>query len=52
MQLKDGLVVWSINCVDYLNSAIENSDNSLGVDNTALKNYGDGHRTYSYKLGL
>ena len=38
LQLKYGRVVWSTNCVDYLNSAIENVDNSLGVDNTALNN--------------
>ena len=27
LQLKDGRVVWSTNCVDYLKSAIENVDN-------------------------
>ena len=32
VQLNDGQVAWSTNCVDYLNSAIENVDNSLGVD--------------------
>ena len=42
VQLKDGRVVWSTNCVDYLKSAIENVDNPLGVDKTALDNYGDG----------
>ena len=47
-QLKDGLVVWSTNCVDYLKSAIENVDDSLRVDKTALKNYGDWHKPYSY----
>ena len=36
----------STSCVDYLKSAIENVDNSLGVDNMALKNDGDGHRPY------
>ena len=46
VHLKDGKVVWSTNCVDYLKSAIENVDNSLGVDKTALKNDGDGHRPY------
>ena len=50
VQLKDGRVVWSTNCVDYLKSAIENVDNSLGVDKTALKNYGDGHRPYSSRF--
>ena len=44
VQLKDGRVVWSTNCVDYLKSAIDNVDNSLGVDKTALNNYGYGHR--------
>ena len=47
VHLKDGQVVWSTNCVDYLNSAIENVDNSLGVDKAALKNYGYGNRPYS-----
>ena len=46
LQLKDGRVVWSTNCVDYLKSAIENVDNPLGVDNTSINNYGDGHRPY------
>ena len=46
LQLKDVRVVWSTNCVDYLKSAIENVDNSLGVDNAALKNYGDWNRPY------
>ena len=27
LQLKDGRVVWSTNCVDYLNRSIENVDN-------------------------
>ena len=44
VQLEDGRVVWSTNCVDYLNSAIENVDNSLGVDKMVLNNYGDGNR--------
>ena len=47
VQLKYGQVLWSTNCVDYSNSAIENVDNSLGVDKMALKNDGDGHRPYS-----
>ena len=47
VQLKDGRFVLYINCVDYLKSAIENFDNSIGVDKTALKNYGDGNRLYS-----
>ena len=47
VHFKDGRVVWSTNYVDYLKSAIENIDNSLGVDKTDLKNYGDGHRQYS-----
>ena len=52
LQLKDGQVVWSTNCVDYLKSAIVNIDNSLGVDKTALKNYGDGHMPYSSSFRL
>ena len=28
-QLKDGRVVWSTNCFDYLKSTIENVENSL-----------------------
>ena len=47
VQLKYGRVVWSSNCVDYLNIPIENVDNSLGVDKTALENYGDRHIPYS-----
>ena len=26
VQLKDGQFIWSINCVDYLKSAIDNAD--------------------------
>ena len=44
LQLKDGKVVWSTNCVNDLKSAIEVFDNSLGVDKTAPKNGGDGHK--------
>ena len=44
--MKDGRVVWSTNCVDYLIRSIDNVDNSIGVDNTTLNNYGDSHRTY------
>ena len=47
VQLKDGQVVWPTKCADYLKSAIENVDNSLGVDKPALKNYGDGNWPYS-----
>ena len=32
VQLKNGPVVWSTKCVDYLKSAIDNVDNSIGVD--------------------
>ena len=46
VKLEDGQVVWSTNCVDYLKIAIENVKNTPGVDNTALKNYGDRHRPY------
>ena len=45
--MKNGQVVWSTNCVDYLKIAIEVFDNSLVVDKTALKNYGDGHIPFS-----
>ena len=47
IQLKDGRVVWSTNCVDYLKSAIDKINNSYIVDKMALKNYGDGHRKHS-----
>ena len=50
VQLKDGQVVWSTNCVDYLKIAIENVYDLLGLDNTALNNYGDGHRPYSSRF--
>ena len=46
VQLKDGRVVWSTDRVDCLKSAMDYVDNSLGVDKTALKKYGDGHRPY------
>ena len=52
VQLKDGRFVWSTNCVDYLKSAIEMFDNSLGVDKTALKNDGDGYMPYSSRFRL
>ena len=50
VQLKDGQVVWSTNCVDYLKRSIENFDNSLGLDKTALKNDGDGNRPCSSRF--
>ena len=50
VQFKDGQVVWSTNCVDYLNSSIENVDNLLGVDKTALNNYSDGNRPHSFSF--
>ena len=52
LQLKYGRVVWSTNCVDYLKSAIDNVYDSLGVDTTALNNYGDDHRPYSSSFSL
>ena len=48
--MKDGRVVWSTNCVDYLKRSIENDDNSLGVDKTEIKNYGYGYRPYSSRF--
>ena len=49
--MKDRRVIWSTNCFDYLKSAIENVDNSLGVDTTALNNYYfDGYRPYSSRF--
>ena len=48
--MKDGRVVRSTNCVDYLNSALVNVDNSIRVDKTALNNYGDGHMPYSSRF--
>ena len=54
VKLKNGRVVWSTNCVDYLMSAIENVENSLEIDKTDLKNDGDGNRPYSsiFRPGL
>ena len=46
-QLEDGHVFCSTNFVDDLNSAIENVNNALWVDNTALKHYGDVPSSYS-----
>ena len=50
IQLKNGRVVWSTNCVEDLKSAIKNDDNSLGIVKTALKSYVDGHRPYSFRF--
>ena len=50
VQLEDGRVFCFTNCVDYLNIAIENINNSLGMDKTALNNYVYGHRSYSYSF--
>ena len=47
VQLNNVRVVYSTNCVDYLKSAIENVDNSLGVYNTTLNSNVDSHRQYS-----
>ena len=44
LKLEDWRVVCSTNCVDYLKSAIVNLNNSLVVDKTAIKNYGDWQR--------
>ena len=52
VQLKDGRVIWSTNCLNCLNSAIENVDNLILVDKTALNNYGNGHRPYSSIFSL
>ena len=46
LQLGDGLFVCSTNRVDYLKRSIETFNNSLGVYNTEINNYGDGHWTY------
>ena len=50
VQLKYGRVVCYTNCVEYLKTAIDNVDNSLGVHNTALNNDGYGHRPYSSRF--
>ena len=50
VHFKDGQVVWSTNCVDYQKRAIDNVDNSLGLDKTALKNDGDVHMPYSSRF--
>ena len=46
IQLLDGWVVSSKNCVDNLNFAIGNINNPFGVDKAALKYYVGGHRPY------
>ena len=43
VQLEDGQIFSSNNCVDYLNIAVDNIKNSLRVDKISLKNYGEGH---------
>ena len=45
--MEDGRFVWPTNCVGYLKSEIDNVNNSLGVDKSVLKNYGNGGRPYS-----
>ncbi|GFH55427.1 hypothetical protein CTEN210_11903 [Chaetoceros tenuissimus] len=46
VQLQDGSVAWSMNCVEYLQGAISNVDKYLNECGSALKNYGDGKRPY------
>ena len=46
VQLQDGSIAWSMNCVDYLKGAIENVNNMLQEADSALKNCGDGKRPY------
>lgn len=46
VQLKDGRIVWSATCVDYLKVSIDNFDRMLKEDQKALKFYGDGHRPF------
>lgn len=46
VQLQDGSVAWSMNCVEYLQGAISNVDNLLKEYNSSLKAYGDGKRPY------
>lgn len=40
VQLQDGSVAWSMNCVEYLQGAISNVDKYLNECDSALKNYG------------
>ena len=47
VQLEGGQFVWSTNCVGDLKRDIDNINNSLGGDKTALKNDVYGHRAYS-----
>ena len=47
LKFEDVLFVWSTNYADNLNIKIENVNNSIGMDKTEIKNYGDGHRPYS-----
>ena len=46
VQLQDGSIAWSMNCVEYLKGAISNVDNLLKESNSSLKAYGDGKRPY------
>ena len=50
LQLKNGWVVWSSKYVDYLKIMLDSINNSLGMDNTEIKNYGDGHSPYSSRF--
>lgn len=54
VQLCDGSTSWSMTCVDYLRGAIENVNNMLKEQGSALKNVGDGKRPYpsSYRPEL
>jgi hypothetical protein len=46
VQLQDGSIAWSMNCVDYLKGTIKNVNNMLQEADSALKNCGDGKRPY------
>ncbi|GFH50500.1 hypothetical protein CTEN210_06976 [Chaetoceros tenuissimus] len=46
VQLQDGSVAWSMNCVEYLQGAISNVDKYLNECDSALKNYRDGKRPF------
>ena len=46
VQLQDGSIAWSMNCVEYLKGAISNIDNLLKESNSSLKMYGNGKRPY------
>ena len=46
LKLENVHILWYTNCVGYLNSEIDNFNNSLGVYRSMIQNYGERRRSY------